>query len=71
MIAYGNITGRSNIIGYELGEESILVAFANGKFYTYSYDSAGEDLVEEMKRLAREGSGLSGYIQQNAKYSYE
>lgn len=71
MNTYSNISGKSNIMGYDISKESITVAFKNGQFYTYSYDSAGEDVVEEMKRLAQMGEGLAGYIQDNAKYSYE
>ena len=71
MNLYTNISGQSNILGYDFGEESITVYFRKGQEYTYSYDSAGQEVVEEMKRLADEGIGLAGYIQQNAKYSYE
>ena len=71
MIPYSNITGQSNITGYEIGKEFIAVQFKNGETYKYSYDSAGQETVEEMKELARGGSGLAGFIQTNAKYDYE
>lgn len=71
MIPYSNITGKSNIAGYEIGKEFIVIEFKNGQAYKYSYDSAGQATVEEMKQLARSGSGLAGFIQTNAKYDYE
>ncbi len=61
MPAYINNTGESNI----------MVQFKNGEIYTYTYDSAGEDNVEEMKRLAQNGGGLNSFILTNVKYDYE
>jgi len=45
--------------------------FRNGSVYTYSYDSAGEDNVEQMKQLAQSGSGLNSFILSNVKDDYE
>lgn len=62
MPLYSNISGNSNITAYNIGDEFIQVMFANGQVYNYTYYSAGEDNVEEMKRLAESGSGLNGFI---------
>jgi len=63
---------RSAITGYDDEEEdSITVFFKNGQQYTYSYDSAGEDNVETMKDLAKQGQGLNSYIHNNCRFSYE
>ena len=70
MQPYFNSTGKSNIDAYEIGDDFIKVSFANGVTYTYDYDSTGEEMVDEMKRLAESGSGLNGFINQYAKESY-
>lgn len=71
MTQYGNTSGNSGIAGYDLGEDYITVTFDSGSSYTYSYTSAGIEAVNEMKELARSGSGLHGYINKYAKDSYE
>jgi len=71
--SYANTTGKSNIVAYRIGSDYIDVQFRSGKntIYRYSYKSAGIEKVEEMKRLARKGSGLNGYINRNARKLYE
>lgn len=71
MALYGNISGSSNITGYNIGDDFISVMFGNGEVYNYTYDSAGEESVEEMKRLAESGSGLNSYILAYVKDDYE
>jgi hypothetical protein len=39
--------------------------------YRYSYESAGRENVEEMKRLAVQGHGLNSFINRRVKYLYE
>jgi len=68
---YENISGESNVSGYNIGTDFIQVMFSSGSVYTYSYDSAGQENVEEMKRLAIAGQGLGSFIQNNVKYDYE
>jgi len=68
---YENISGESNVSGYNIGPDFIQVMFSSGSVYTYSYDSAGQENVEEMKRLAIAGQGLGSFIQNNVKYDYE
>lgn len=71
MERYKNLNGNSNVIGYECGYDYIRVQFSDYSIYTYSYSSAGEDNVEEMKRCARRGYGLQGYINRYCKFNYE
>jgi len=71
MPIYSNISGASNISAYNIGPDFIDVMFNSGQVYRYSYDSAGEDNVEEMKRLAESGSGLNSYILAYVKEDYE
>lgn len=72
MQRYLNLGGNSNIEGYEIGDNYISVKFhGTSKIYTYSYASAGEEHVENMKMLARQGSGLNSYIMRNVRNNYE
>jgi len=70
MQSYQNNSGKSNIDSYEIGDDFIKVSFSTGSTYTYSYDSAGQKIVDQMKQLAQAGNGLSGFINQYAKRSY-
>lgn len=64
------------IESYEAGADYITVKFSTpsrtgGTVYKYSYTSAGEENVEEMKRLAELGEGLSPFITANTRKLYE
>ena len=71
MIPYANLRGNSPVIGYEIEPNRIIVWFEGNKRYSYSYNKAGIANVEEMKRLARSGAGLSAYITRNVRYLYD
>lgn len=71
MIPYANLRGNSPVIGYEIEPNRIIVWFKGGKAYSYSNNRAGVGNVEEMKRLARSGAGLSAYITRNVRYLYD
>lgn len=62
MKRYGNLHGNSGIAAYEAGKRFIRIQFTSGSVYLYTYESAGKDDVEEMKELAKEGSGLTRFI---------
>jgi hypothetical protein len=68
---YENISGSSNVSAYNIGPDFVQVMFGNGQIYNYTYDSAGEDTVEQMKSLALSGSGLNSFILNYAKDDYE
>ena len=71
MQKYKNLGGDSGVEGYEIGSDYIVVKFKSTvRTYTYSYASAGEELVEHMKGLAKSGEGLNEYINKYAKYKY-
>lgn len=70
MERYLNLSGQSGVVAYEAGNDFILVSFAEGPTYLYTYRSAGKRQIEDMKRLARAGRGLSGYISQHVKDRY-
>jgi len=65
MRPYLNLSGNSGVREYEPGPDFIRVQFHSGDLYLYTYESAGRDNVEEMKRLAVAGKGLSTFISQH------
>ena len=72
MNKYADVNGNSSVDEYSLGEDSIIIKF-KGKgpilYYRYTYLSAGQVNVEEMKRLAVQGYGLSSYINSGNRVS--
>lgn len=71
MERYRNSSGNSGVYGYEIGNGYIRVQFSTGSIYTYSYRKAGSNHVENMKSLARSGSGLNSYINNYVKFKYD
>ena len=72
MEKYKDINGDSGIDSYFIGDDYIDVKFEKtSKMYRYSYRSAGESYVEEMKRLAKQGDGLNSFINTKVKYLYD
>ena len=70
MEIYRNLAGDSSVVGYELGESTIKVKFTDGSVYLYDNANTGRMNVEEMKRLAREGQGLHGFIKRYVRNDY-
>lgn len=70
MIRYLNLSGNSGVAAYALAPQSILVMFWNGAVYCYTYKSAGQENVEEMKRLAQVGQGLNTFINTTVRQDY-
>ncbi len=70
MTRYLNLSGESNVWGYEIGTAYIRVRFNDGSIYLYTYESAGKFHIENMKQLAVAGQGLNSYINRHVKYSY-
>jgi len=72
MQIYKHLAGDSGVSGYKIEDTSITVWFTGtSKSYTYSYQSAGQHHIEEMKRLAVRGDGLNAYINRNVKFKYD
>jgi len=71
MQAYVDVDGDSGVAAYEIGDDFIHVQFKKGKTYRYTYASAGEHIIEQMKGLAIGGNGLNSYIMKNARTLYE
>jgi len=72
MERYRNSGGGSGVSAYEIGSDYILVKFSGtARTYRYSYRKAGQNHVENLKRLAQSGSGLNSYININVKNLYD
>ena len=59
MQAYRNLAGNSGVEAFDILRDGIKVRFVSGGTYLYDYRVPGRTRVEEMKRLARAGRGLS------------
>ena len=71
MERYRNLSGTSGVSAYEIGADYIRVRFSTGAVYRYSYRKAGSGHIEQMKDLARRGSGLNSYITRYVKLLYD
>lgn len=67
MKPYLDQAGRSGIEAFEIRDESIVIEFKRDGRYIYNYQTPGKEHVEEMKRLAIAGRGLSTYISQKVR----
>jgi hypothetical protein len=70
MRRYHNKAGNSGVLAYEAGDDFILIKFIDGTNYLYTNAVTGESHIEQMKKLAVQGEGLSTYISQNVKHRY-
>ncbi len=70
MQRYANLSGNSGVVAYGVGPDSITVKFVDGWRYTYTYESAGADNIENMKKLAARGQGLSAFISTHVRNDY-
>lgn len=68
---YLNRGGDSGVSQFEIGDTHIIVRFNTGNEYTYSYQSAGSNHIEQMKVLARTGRGLNSFINKYVKNKYD
>ena len=67
MLPYGNRAGKSGIVAYQIGAESIEVEFSSGWIYLFNYETPGALRVERMKELAQSGRGLATFISKYVK----
>ena len=71
MESYKDIDGDSGISAYEAGDGFIRIMFKDSSVYLYTNNSAGEENIDCMKRLAISGDGLNSFINKNVKKRYE
>ncbi|WP_035987695.1 hypothetical protein [Paraburkholderia caribensis] len=70
MKRYRDLSGHSGVVAYEVSDDAVTVKFRDGDVYRYDYATTGRREVEEMKRLAVAGQGLSTYISRVVKDRY-
>jgi hypothetical protein len=54
----------------QIFEEAIILKFKDGRTYLYHYTKPGKEQVEEMKKRAIDGSGLTTYVNQQVRSNY-
>jgi hypothetical protein len=70
-LLYKNPNPDTGVRTYELIEDAIILEFANRKFrYVYNAENPGRIHVDAMKKLARQGRGLSTYVNQHVRENY-
>lgn len=67
MTRYKDITGKSGVRAYRIGADYIEIKFKTGETYVYNYVRPGRLYVEQMKRLAEKGRGLSTFISRKVR----
>lgn len=70
MERYANRGGDSNVVAYEIEQNSIKVQFWDGSIYLYTSQSAGAANLEHMKQLAIAGQGLNSFIGRVVRKGY-
>ena len=67
---YGNLSGKSGVASYAIGEGFIVVRFKDGSTYKYDYPSTGKGLVDGLVNRARAGYGLNRFINKSVGSAY-
>jgi hypothetical protein len=71
MLPYGGPDGSSGAVAYRIDGDSITVRFRDRPtLYVYDATQPGLGAVQEMQRLAKQGSGLTTYINQHIRKNY-
>jgi hypothetical protein len=70
MTRYKNTSGIAGISAFSAGKDHIAIQFVDSSVYLYNYAVTGKEKVEEMKRLAKEGKGLTTFINQHVRDQY-
>lgn len=71
MIKYKNLSGKSGVSEYLIGDDFIKIKFITDDIYVYTYASARRKTIDNMKSFAQKGKGLSTYISQIVKEKFE
>jgi hypothetical protein len=70
MERYLDRSGQSGIAAYEIREQAIVLRFKDGGTYLYDWTKPGWNHVEAMKLRARQGRGLTGYVNRHVRDNY-
>lgn len=67
---YKAVSQNAGVYAFAAGKDSITIQFQDGRIYLYNYDIPGRAKVEEMKKLAEAGRGLTTFINQHVREQY-
>ena len=70
MTAYKNLSEKSGITAYAIGDDYIDIEFGSGDTYRYSEASVGYENFSIMKALAIAGAGLNAFINKYVRFKY-
>ncbi|MBA3707169.1 MAG: hypothetical protein H0W84_15080 [Bacteroidetes bacterium] len=70
MKRYRKLNKDSGVYAYEIGRDNIKVQFNDGSVYLYTNVNTGKKNIEQMKKLATTGKGLTTYINIHVKEKY-
>jgi hypothetical protein len=70
MKRYAGLSGDAGVYAFSSGKDYILVQFADRSLYRYDYKTPGKVHVENMKKLAEKGRGLTTYINKYVRENY-
>lgn len=71
MQRYRSANKDSGVIAFEIADDSISMQFRDGSIYLYTLESTGRKHISQMKALAKEGAGLTTYVNQHVRDKYE
>ena len=72
MTQYKNLSGKSDVISYEIGDGYIWVVFISGpEAYLYTDKSVGKINIKRLQECAKKGKGLCTYIDRYCHSLYE
>jgi hypothetical protein len=70
MQKYADLSGDAGVGAYEIGENSIVLEFNNGRTYLYNEKKPGLAHVKAMTELAVAGDGLTTYVNKYVRDNY-
>ncbi len=70
MQRYQSSNTNTGITAYQVVSGGITVQFKDGSVYLYTSRSAGRKHIDQMKKLAAQGEGLTTYINRFVRENY-
>ncbi len=70
MERYKNLSGKSGVSAFEIGNDYIKVKFKDGLGYVYNKSVTGFQNISTMKVLALNGLGLNTFINKSVRKLY-
>jgi hypothetical protein len=70
MQRYKHKGGDAGVVAWQDRSNGIVLRFADGSTYLYTYATPGRDHVAAMRKLAKKGRGLTTYVNQHVGSSY-